>query len=201
MKVYHDWEFLESGNSVHPLSVGMVTDDGYELYYEFIDAPWGRILKHEWLVANVVPKLSAKHNAAIVSGVGNNIVKSTLAIRMKIHQFLADAQSRDNKPLQLWGWYSGYDHVCLGQLFGSMANLPETIPMWTNDIRQEAQRLDVRIPDLRSADQPIHHALADAKVEREMHEWLMDYELARTVKVSHSRGIQFGDGNTQVNRY
>ena len=200
LKVYHDWEFLETNNSVHPISVGMVTEDGYELYYEFIDAPWGKILKHEWLVANVIPKLSANHNAAIVSGVGNDIVRSTLSIRMKVHEFLKAANSRGKDPLQLWGWYSSYDHVCLGQLFGAMVNLPEFIPMWTNDIKQEAERYNFRIPDLRTHKEPIHHALADAKVEREMHEWLMHQEYLMNTFRSNS-GFQIGNGNTQVNRY
>jgi 3'-5' exoribonuclease-like protein len=199
LKVYHDWEFLEAGNSVHPLSVGMVTEDGDELYYEFIDAPWDRVYKHQWLMANVMPEFSKGHNTALVIGRSNDIVKSTLAIRLRIYDFLAAAANKS--PLELWGWYSSYDHVCLGQLFGSMIKLPSFVPMYTNDIKQEADRLNVKIPDLRSSNEPVHHALADARVESKMHKWLMNYELAKTMRVSHSRGIQFGDGNTQVNKY
>lgn len=36
MKVVHDWEFPSSRNSIYPISVGMVREDGAELYYEFI---------------------------------------------------------------------------------------------------------------------------------------------------------------------
>lgn len=196
-----DWEFLEESNSVYPISVGMVREDGKSVYYEFIDAPWGKILKHQWLVANVIPKLSSGHNAAIVSGEGNATVKSTLAIRMKVYDFLKQTFD-DSGSLELWGWYSAYDHVCLSQLFGAMVNLPEFVPMWTNDVRQEVERLgNPRIPDFRDPDELVHNALDDAKVEMRMHNWLMEFEVARNFRLSNSRGIQYGNGNSQINTF
>lgn len=176
MKVFHDWEFLEENNSVYPISVGMVREDGAELYYEFIEAPWGKIVKHDWLMANVLPALSVGHRAAIVSGEGTEIVKSTLAIRIKVYDFLAEAAQ--TSALELWGWYSAYDHVCLAQLFGRMVDLPEFVPMWTNDIRQElhSRNTKVRIPDLREPGEIVHNALDDARAELRMYNWLADFK-------------------------
>ncbi len=204
MKVWHDWEFLEIENSVFPISVGMVREDGAVLYYEFIDAPWGKILAHDWLKANVIPALSADHNKAIVTGTGNSTVKSTLSIRMKIYDFLHKADQLDPGNLELWGWYSAYDHVCLGQLFGAMVNLPDFVPMWTNDIRQEVHRLgNPRIPDMRRPDEVVHNALDDARAERRMHQWLIDFEYvsSKLVRIQNSRGTQFGNGNSQINTW
>jgi hypothetical protein len=187
LRVYHDWEFLEDGvtNTVKPISVGMVTEDGDELYYEFVDAPWNDILKHSWLPHNVLPALHKGWNTAIVTGEGNRVMASTLYIRTKVHDFLAKASIKG--PLSLWGWYSSYDHVCLGQLFGSMVDLPSIVPMWTNDIRQEAHRLgEVRIPDMRRGSEKPHNALDDARAEARMHQWLMAYENGLNAEIRYN---------------
>jgi hypothetical protein len=196
MRVVHDWEFLEEGNSVYPISVGMVREDGAELYYEFIDAPWEKILKHNWLKENVIPALSKSHNQAIVMGEGNAITKGKLAIRMKVYAFLEEAAK--DSPLELWGWYSAYDHVCLGQLFGAMVNLPDFVPMWTNEIKQEVYKLgDPKIPDLRKPEEIVHNALDDARAEMRMLEYLDNFELIHSLFTGNSRGIQYGKGNVQ----
>jgi len=195
MRVYHDWEFLESGyaNTVKPISVGMLAENGAELYYEFHSAPWREIFQHEWLKENVVPHLSPGINAALVAGVGNGIVKSNLAIRSKVHDFLLNAYTNDpNNNLELWGWYSSYDHVCLAQLFGRMVDLPDFIPMWTNDLKQEAMRLgNPRIPDLRQPGEVAHNALNDARNEMRMGEWLKNYKARTKVDSPHKQTMSF----------
>lgn len=201
MRVYHDWEFLETGNSVYPISVGMVTDDGDAMYYEFINAPWTEIYKHEWLKANVIPALLPGHNTAIVTGEGNGVVKSTLSIRLKVYDFLKQAYDRDNGKLELWGWYSAYDHVCLGQLFGAMVNLSDFVPMYTNDMKQEADRLGVRIPDMRRPNETVHNALDDARAEKRMGDWLQKQDTKYPVNINNSKHVQVGQGNTQINKF
>lgn len=176
MKVYHDWEFLEEGNSIYPISVGMVREDGKELYYEFLQAPWEKIYKHEWLKANVLPQLNKGWNTAIVSGEGNAVMASTLYIRNKVTEFLTEAANESDYPLQLWGWYSAYDHVCLAQLFGRMVDLPDYVPMWTNDLKQEVMRLgNPKIPGMRKPGERPHNALDDARAESRMHLWINGY--------------------------
>lgn len=173
MRVYHDWEFLESGNSVRPISVGMVREDGAELYYEFSSAPWTEVYQHAWLKENVVPHLTCTKDGSLVAGFGTRTFKGNVAIRMKVYDFLEEAITLDGK-LELWGWYSAYDHVCLAQLFGRMIDLPEFVPMWTNDLRQTAfEAGDIRIPDQRLPGEIVHHALDDAKAEMRMHHWLL----------------------------
>nr|WP_234899948.1 3'-5' exoribonuclease [Streptomyces filamentosus] len=61
----------------------------------------------------------------------------------------------------MWAWYGAYDHVVLAQLFGRMIDLPTGIPMWTNDIQQECQRLGN--PQMPEQPAGIHNALADAR--------------------------------------
>lgn len=57
--------------------------------------------------------------------------------------------------------HGAYDHVVLAQLWRTMANLPEHVPAWTNDLRQEAHRLGD--PVLPAQPRDAHHALADAR--------------------------------------
>jgi hypothetical protein len=189
MRVYHDWEFLETGNSVYPISVGMVAETGEELYYVFQDAPWDRIAEHDWLSNNVVPNLRAdKHN-----------LLSTMYIRHAVDNWLFKLSQLSS--IELWGWYSSYDHVCLAQLYGKMVNLPDWVPMWTNDIKQEAVRLgDPTIVDVRETSEMPHNALDDARAELRMHQWLMRYEKGGRLR-DRERGIQIGNGNTQINTF
>lgn len=174
MRIYHDWEFLDDGSTIRPISVGMVSADGYELYHEFIDAPWGEIYKDQWLVDNVIPGLSENHNVAVVTGEGNAIVKSRLGVRIKIVDFLLAAMERDNgKSPQLWGWYSAYDHLCLAQLFGRMMDLPDWCPMLTMDLKQEFILRGVdQHPNIPRQRTGLHNALEDAKHLRTKHLWL-----------------------------
>jgi 3'-5' exoribonuclease-like protein len=184
MRVYHDWEFLETNNSVYPISVGMVAENGQTLYRVFTDAPWELIAEHDWLSANVVPNLDA-----VRINVGD-----TKHVRYDVQEFLKRASEVDG-ALELWGWYSSYDHVCLGQLFGAMVNLPEYVPMWTNDIKQEVVRLgNVRIPDLREPAEKPHNALDDARAELRMHQWLMRYEKGGKLRERPSFDKPFDNG-------
>jgi hypothetical protein len=200
MRVWMDWEFLEDGVTIKPLSVGMVREDGAELYHEFIDAPWNDVLKNEWLKENVVPGLSEGWNTAIVTGEGNTVVKSKLAIRMKIYDFLYSAHKMQPGKLELWGWYSAYDHVCLAQLFGKMIDLPHWCPMYTHDLKQEFDRLGN--PQYARQTEGLHNSLADAKFLRDKHLWLDSNSSSKfSVNMKNARNVQFGNGNTQVNKF
>ncbi len=195
MRIYHDWEFLEDGETIKPISVGMVREDGKELYYEFLNAPVSDIMRHEWLKANVVTQLSPSWQSAMIIQEANAVVKGKLSIQSKVYEFLYEAYKADYKNgIQLWGWYSAYDHVCLAQLFGKMMNLPDFVPMWTNDLRQEFNRLGN--PHYPRQATGLHNALEDAKHLATKHAWLLEYEATRIAKRA---GIQFGNGNTQNN--
>lgn len=181
MRVYHDWEFLEDGRTIEPISVGMVRDDGAEYYAVNRGMPVKRIVKHRWLVENVVPGLPRIH------GDRRNYVNQ------RRNPFAIDWDHRDVKPidqiagevreflqatpdLELWGWYSAYDHVRLAWLFGPMSDLPSGIPMWTNDLRQEAQRLGLTDEDMPKQEAGHHNALADARHNRVIGEFLLRKE-------------------------
>src|SRR5437899_3209374 len=142
MRVYFDTEFLDDGKTIEFISIGMVREDGKE-YYAITNnsVTINKAIKHDWLRRNVINQLP------IILGTGNGwewdfehedhkYIKSKDEISRELRKFLLDIPD-----LELWAWYGAYDHVVLAQLFGTMTQLPEGIPMWTNDLRQELHRL------------------------------------------------------------
>ena len=55
MRYFYDTEFLEDGRTIDLISIGIVAEDGRELYLVNANAPWSRIRRHDWLMDNVVP--------------------------------------------------------------------------------------------------------------------------------------------------
>lgn len=163
-RVFYDCEFLEDGKTIDLISIGMVNEStGEELYLVNRDMPVRRIRKHQWLMDNVVPGLPKGHGDMRNSmsrrwlfHYGDRRVQPKAVIADRVARFLTSVPH-----LELWAWYGAYDHVCLAQLWGPMIQLPAGIPMWTNDLKQEAQRLgNPRLPE---QERGVHNALEDAR--------------------------------------
>jgi hypothetical protein len=71
---------------------------------------------------------------------------------------------------EFWGFYADYDWVLLCQLFGTMMELPEGWPRYCRDVKQEADRLRLRLPKPTIGIE--HHALHDARWLKFAHEWM-----------------------------
>lgn len=123
MKLWYDLEFLEDGHTIDVISIGMVREDGAELYLANDDADWKRIRQDAWLMENVVPHLDGVEF----------VFKKILAERVR--QFVTEGLKK-GETAELWGWYPSYDHVALCQLYGRMIDLPKGFPMFTRDLRQ-----------------------------------------------------------------
>jgi hypothetical protein len=186
-KIYYDCEFLEDGKTIDLISIGMVAD-GREYYAVNANAPWGRIKQHEWLCRNVVPHLPLGRVGSFPPD--RKIIKASPASPDR-YWFDIDRTSPLVRPMrlianevrefilagpdpELWAWYAAYDHVVLCQMWGPMAKLPEGVPMWTNDLKQECQRLgDPKVPEQGAGE---HNALADARHNRVIAEFLAGLE-------------------------
>ena len=172
MKVFYDTEFLEDGRTIDLISIGMVAEDGREYYAVSQDATKRRlrrrIRKHDWLMANVVPHLPKAHGdynlympRRWLFNYTDPCVKPRHVIAREVRDFIFAAPDP-----QLWAWYGAYDHVVLCQLWGKMIDLPKGVPMWTNDLKQECDRLgNPRIPEQAAGE---HNALADARHNRDI---------------------------------
>ena len=169
MRVFYDTEFIEDGRTIDLISIGMVAEDGRELYcvVDYDQFLRDRIFKHEWLMANVVPHLPLKPSSRIELDDTDNRVMPKRMIRNAVREFLAATPD-----VELWADFAAYDHVVLAQLFGTMMDLPPGVPMFTHDIQQlAAGRID--LPEQPSTE---HHALADARWVQDLHVFLTGSE-------------------------
>jgi hypothetical protein len=183
MKVFVDCEFVDDGLTIDLISIGMVREDGAELYRINGDREGKSIHRavcHDWLRENVVPYLPVTvHDSTEVDEHGVHLrtyptpdvrhwfewnkdhpdfsaVKPTVEIAEDVRRFIVSTPK-----VELWAWYSAYDHVALAQLFGSMQDLPEGVPMCTFDLKQEHVRLGSPVLPRQQGGE--HNALADAR--------------------------------------
>ncbi|MFE2751589.1 3'-5' exoribonuclease domain-containing protein [Actinosynnema sp. NPDC059335] len=173
MRFFYDTEFLEDGRTIELISIGIVCEDGREYYAVNSDMPVDRIRSERWLMNNVVRHLPLRvpiperawadnQTPAVVLDLRDTRVKPKWVIANEVREFILGPRDSDDLPyVELWAWYSAYDHVALAQLWGRMIDLPEGMPMFTRDLKQECARLgDPRLPDQLEGE---HDALADAR--------------------------------------
>ncbi len=173
MKIAYDTEFYEDGERIHPISIGMVAEDGRELYHVFAEVGetplYDQIRHQSWLMEHVIPFLSLadiREHGYYLDWDDISVLPSW-AIRNRVRQFIGMTPDPE-----LWANYGAYDHVLLGRLFGPIVNWPEGFPMWTNDLRQELSRHGR--PGQAPMQDPTteHHALADARQVMQVLRWL-----------------------------
>lgn len=159
MKYFLDTEFNEDGKTIDLISIGIVAEDGREFYAVNSEADYDRIWSDhrcEWLRQNVMPQIDrafAITRAGIMDGV---------------LQFITPGLPRP----EFWGYYCDYDWVAFCQLFGRMIELPDAYPKYCRDIKQLADDLgNPKLPPQIGE----HHALADARWNKQAFEFLQLY--------------------------
>jgi hypothetical protein len=168
MKYFFDTEFIEDGRTIELISIGMVSEDGRELYAEVdpSDVDLGRA--DDWVKENVIKHLWHRQRNKMAAngwtrdgGVGGLLYRKDLA--PTIVRFCGE------KP-EFWAYYADYDWVVLCQLFGRMIDLPKGWPMYCRDLKQLADSLGgLRLPEQNSTE---HHALNDARWTRDAYNFL-----------------------------
>jgi hypothetical protein len=169
MKYFYDTEFIEDGKTIDLISIGVVAEDGRSYYA--ISTEFNPRRASQWVKENVLAHLPERRvNLSDVS-VSPRMKEDSLAwksrkqIRADLLSFIGD----DPRP-EFWAYYADYDHVALCQLFGTMMDLPKGWPMYTRDIKQLC--VSVGNPKLPEQGKGEHHALADARWNRQAHEFL-----------------------------
>lgn len=146
---FYDTEFIETQGSIDLISIGIVSEDGRELYC--VSREFDARNANSWVMRHVLPKLPPHYERL-----------SRAMIRHRVQEFLKPTPA---DPVALWAYYGAYDHVALCWLFGAMVDLPCGMPMWTRDIKQLCAELgDPKLPD---KPDDAHDALADARWVRE----------------------------------
>lgn len=175
MKYFYDTEFIDNGRTIDLVSIGIVAEDGRELYAVSAEFDIRAMRDNQWLMENVWPSLpNTLHDqgtrCAVCPKWGHlDLDHPDVRSRGQIARAVRDFLLVDDNP-HLWSWFPSYDHVALAQLYGTMANLPQGIPMRTNDIQQELDRLgilDDQLPHRKTGS--AHNALGDAHYHRELY--------------------------------
>ena len=152
MRFFYDCEFIEDGTTIELVSLGVVAEDGRELYV--VSTEFDPERAGPWVRANVLPRLPPPSSPAW---------RSRARIREDLLAFLSEVPG--TAPIELWAWIGAYDHVALCQLWGSMPDLPRVIPRFTHELRQRWE--DAGSPALPPKPADTHDALADARFNRD----------------------------------
>lgn len=149
-RYFYDCEFIEDGQTIDLVSIGVVDENGREYYAVSTEFDGARALP--WVRRNVLDKLPSPADPAW---------RSREAIRTTLFDFLmAPLRERPGAQMELWAWYAAYDHVALAQLWGPMPALPRAIPRFTKDLRQMWDDLgQPKLPEMAGR----HDALVDAR--------------------------------------
>lgn len=127
-------------------------------------------------------KYFGKTNKQIAEDVFNFCSGDTLSIEKAKHYNVK------YENINLYGYYSAYDHVCFSWLFGKMIDLPNGFPMYTRDLKQELDRENILqaeqkrlgftdLSDLKMhvkypKQENEHSAICDARWNKQFHEFL-----------------------------
>lgn len=188
MQYFYDFEFNENGETIKPISMGMVSQDGRELYIIF-DFDVLKVWRNKWLRENVLyniykeqlPGFKQQHDFNYFSM--RYLIKSIGISKQKAAQKIVEFVNPEKygKP-EFWAYYANYDHVALCQLFGRMIDLPEGFPYYTMDLKQWCKMIGD--PELPKQENGEHNALEDARWNQKIFEWLYEYNQAERGYIS-----------------
>lgn len=209
MKYFLDTEFHEDGNTIDLISIGIVAEDGREYYAINADCDWYRIWtgSHcQWLRDNVMPYIDQD------LGIPKARIRDEILRFVHPPGWHYDPRQAAKEeypeftdeywyPIEFWGYFADYDWVALAQIFGRMIDLPKDFPMLCFDLKQELQRvrgmygLKVELPTQHSDE---HHALADARWNREAFKFLREFEKQVLDTCDRERSLAFVLGRTEL---
>lgn len=193
MRFFYDWEFLENGKTIEPISVGIVAENGKEYYAVNALMPIARIGAHDWLAKNVVPHLpvsagdldvvseyfvkglefSEKDPLEFDLDYSDDEVKHPSRIAYEVLNFFLD-NTNGGSDIELWANFPAYDHVRLMQMWGAAIDRPSFLPMQTDDL-QTLWKAKGRPKNLPKQDpETEHHSLFDARHDEALFNFLVD---------------------------
>jgi 3' exoribonuclease, RNase T-like len=160
MNYFLDTEFIAQDQYLDLVSIGIVAEDGRELYCENSEADLSKA--GTWVKANVIPKLWAASSfkkslvGSWTNGQGRGGYFDRKTIAREIRRFAYD-------DAIFWANNGAFDWTLLVQLFGTMGELPDA---WTTKYIRELKMLPLAgvIPEQNPGTE--HHALFDARYDK-----------------------------------
>jgi hypothetical protein len=166
LKYFFDTEFIEDGRTIDLISIGIVAEDGREYYA--ISTEFDESKASDWVKENVIAHLPKpemkKHGDYWLQHWPVGYVPHS-EIAEEVLAFVGD-----DTP-EFWAYYADYDWVAFCQLFGTMMDLPKGWPYFCLDIKQLADSLgNPKLPEQSTTE---HHALEDARWNKQAYDFLM----------------------------
>lgn len=182
MKNYFiDTEFIDTGKEIELISIGIVCEDGRELYLQSCE--FNQYKASQWVKEHVFANLHgcswahASHKR--IQGLSADKVYHQKNLGQCIDQqrgYVHDCPWRSrgqmaydlvgffgNEYFNLWGWCAGYDFVALNQIWGTMMDVPLNFPHYIRDIQYLLDEQGIADDQLPLHALAAHNALADAR--------------------------------------
>jgi hypothetical protein len=156
MRYFIDTEFIEDGQTIDLISIGIVAEDG-RTYYA-ISAGCDHSRANDWVKQNVLSRLGSPDD-------DNHDWRDRDTIRDEVIEFVGT----DQHP-EFWGYYADYDWVVFCWLFGTMMDLPKHFPMYCCDLKQMLD--DLGNPKVPFKPDDEHNALSDARWNKRVYDWI-----------------------------
>jgi hypothetical protein len=158
MKYFLDTEFIEDGTTIDLISIGIVCEDGRELYLGNRECDFSKA--SQWVKDNVLVPMGfdySKPNIPMRS-IDPDFWLSKNQIAWAVREFCNPCKY--GKP-EFWAYYADYDWVVFCQLFGTMIQLPDNYPKYCMDIKQWSVQLgDSTLPKQQKGH---HNAIENAR--------------------------------------
>jgi len=179
MRYWMDTEFIDDGYTIDLISIGIVAEDGRELYMQSPD--FDESHASEWLQQHVFPYLIPcphlppqlqllLHRGGQCTfeepekGIAGAQADCPWRTREEMkREILSFMDSLAYGTPELWGWCCAYDFVAFCQLFGTMMDMPQGYPHYMRDFQQVLDERGITDDQLPEQAEGLHHALADAK--------------------------------------
>lgn len=153
LKWFLDTEFVDDGCTIDLISIGLVCEDGREVYMVSSEYDTDKVLRDPWLKAHVLPHIAKEH-----------YVYSRHDIRQKVTYQLLTTKDRHGAQPEIWAYYASYDWIALCQLYGRMIDLPTSFPMYCRDLKQTMDERKIGSEFLPVQDPSTEHsAIEDAR--------------------------------------
>lgn len=155
MRYFFDTEFNETVDPIELISVGVVAEDGRELYaindrFALESSPGWDDCK-PWVNKNV--------KTVMDSHTKNEKLQTVIGNKTDIKNALCDFTRWDTN-VSFWAYYGHYDWVLICRLFGFFDDLPVNWPHASMDINQYRYHTGISLPPRFI---PAHNALVDAR--------------------------------------
>ena len=156
MRYFLDTEFVDGGNKLDLISIGIVCEDGRQYYA--INRDYESLNWSEWLTKHVRPHIEIDIESK------PDRLKSLEHIAEDVRRFF-------QRNCDLWCYFGAHDLVLLHSLYGGMISSPRNIPEVYHELYHKVVGKGLSYCQMPINSQP-HNALCDAQWNKELYDIL-----------------------------